>query len=88
MAFRVDAHTYRVRAIEVIRASYSPWLLQALNLNFSDCSINILSSPYNTIHMPLPLMLEVPSTNSVHVGGVCSPIGELNSSKKMLVYVI
>ncbi|MCI22836.1 hypothetical protein A2U01_0044014, partial [Trifolium medium] len=68
--------------IPVIRASYSAWLLLALNSNLKDCSINTSSGPSSTTPSPLPLRLEAPSTDRIHACDDVSPAGADSSTTK------
>lgn len=49
-----------------MRASYSTWLFEAFQPNFTNYSMETLFGPSRVTSMPLPLLLEAPSTYNVH----------------------
>ncbi|MCI24230.1 hypothetical protein A2U01_0045413, partial [Trifolium medium] len=57
----------RARSIPTMQASYSAWLFVAENENFSETSTVKPSSLSRMRPAPLPLLLEDPPVNAVHV---------------------
>jgi len=70
-----------VKFIPVMSASYSAWLLLALNSNLRDCSISRSPGPSKTISASLPLKLEDPYTERSHTWGTISSTGDVSSTK-------
>ena len=82
LALRFSAPISCARYIPAMRASYSSWLLLALNSNLSDCSMKRSPGPSKTIPAPLPIKLDEPSTDNNNTWGASSCIGNVSSTKK------
>ncbi|RDX83895.1 hypothetical protein CR513_35136, partial [Mucuna pruriens] len=82
---RVFASSSLASLIPANNASYSAWLLLALNSKWSDCSINTPFGPSNITPAPLPDWLDAPCTDKIHLlfSSVTNPLATISVMKSV-----